>query len=322
MLERLGITTDFDKLPCREGTLFDPRGNPHRTSSESPFFYMIERGPAARTLDGALLRQAVELGVDVRFNSRVDRLEGPGIIATGPKAADVIAVGYHFSTEMDDGYWAICDDELAPKGYSYLLVWNGRGTVKSCMFSGFKEEKRYVERTVRAFERLVGLEMRDPIPHGGFGNSRIPASARSGPHLLVGEHAGFQDALWGFGIRLAIRSGVLAARSLLDGTDYDTSWQLQLRPQIETSLVNRVLFSLLGNRGYGPFIRHVASRPDARAFLRSQYSPSFAKRLLAPWAQNRFQSRRNDASCDHIDCHCVWCRHREHDAKPDQATTQ
>jgi hypothetical protein len=55
------------------------------------------------------------------------------------------------------------------------------------MFSGFKQEKRYVQRTVAAFQRLVGLEMKNPRPHGGSGNFRIPASAYSGRHPRVGE---------------------------------------------------------------------------------------------------------------------------------------
>ncbi len=32
---------------------------------------------------------------------------------------------------------------------------NGKGTVKSCMFSGFKQEKLYVQRAVKAFEQLL-----------------------------------------------------------------------------------------------------------------------------------------------------------------------
>jgi flavin-dependent dehydrogenase len=281
-------------------------------SGDVPLFYLIERGPGPRTVDRVLLQQATELGVDVRFQSRVDRVDGPAILATGPKAADAIAVGYHFSTGLDDGFWVILDDELAPGGYAYLLTWNGRGTLKSCMFSGFKEEKRYVERTVEAFERLVALNMRDPKPHGGFGHFRSPRSARSGNNLLVGELAGFQDTLWGFGIRLAITSGVLAAGSLAGGTEYDAAWRRELGPQMEASVVNRALFSVLGNRGYGWFLSRLASRDDPRELLRRHYRHSTLKRLLAPWAKRRFRSRRQDASCDHVDCHCAWCRHGEH----------
>ena len=307
-LEELGLTTDFSAMPCRHGTLFDSAGRRYEIKSDETLFYLVERGPGQRTLDSALLRQALSLGVEVRFNSRQRHVEGDGILAAGPRAADAIAVGYHFETDMADGFWAICDDELAPQGYAYLLVMNGRGTVKSCMFSGFKQESLYVRRTVEAFQRLVGLEMQTPQPHGGSGNFRIPRSAYSGLHPLVGEQAGFQDTLWGFGMRLAISSGVLAARSLLNGENYDRLWQRELKPQMETSVVNRSLFSLLGNRGYGWFLRRLVSRANLRESLRWNYQPSPVKRLLRPWAERRYQSRRKDVTCNHIDCHCVWCR--------------
>jgi flavin-dependent dehydrogenase len=248
--------------------------------------------------------------VEVRFNSRLEHIEGAGILAIGPKAADAIAVGYHFDTSMEDGFWVICNDELAPKGYAYLLVMNGKGTVKSCMFSGFKQEKLYVERTVAAFQQLVGLEMQNPRAHGGVGNFRIPASAYGGAHPLTGEQAGFQDTLWGFGMRLAITSGVLAARSLLEGNNYDDSWHRELRSQLQASVVNRVVYSKLGNRGYRwLLLRQLPGKPDVRHFLYSIYQPSWLHRALLPWAWRRYQSSRKDSSCDHIDCTCVWCRH-------------
>ncbi len=149
--------------------------------------------------------------------------------------------------------------------------------------------------------------MKDPQPHGGSGNFRIPQSAYSGPHPLVGEQAGFQDTLWGFGMRLAISSGVLAAQSLLNGENYDRLWQRELKPQMETSVVNRALYSLVGNSGYRWFLRQVA-KPNLRELLRRQYQPSLMKQLLRPWAKRRYQSRRKDLTCDHIDCHCIWCR--------------
>ena len=69
----------------------------------------------------------------------------------------------------------ICDDDLAPQGLC-LPADNKRPRhlVKSCMFSGFKRESEYVARTVDRFRKLVGLEMRNPRPHGGAGNFRIP----------------------------------------------------------------------------------------------------------------------------------------------------
>jgi len=308
LLQESGLSTDFTAKPCRNGTIFDPDGKPYEIRSDEPLFYLVERGPGPGSLDSALLKQAQSLGVEVRLNSRLRHIGGDGILAAGPRAADAIAVGYHFETDMEDGYWAICDNELAPQGYAYLLVMNGRGTVKSCMFSSFKQEKVYVQRTVEAFQRLVGLDMRNPVPHGGSGNFRIPRSAYNGPHPLVGEQAGFQDTLWGFGMRLAISSGALAAQSLLSGENYDTLWQRDLKPQMETSVINRVLYSMMSNRGYRWFLGQLVSRKNLRESLRWQYQSSLPKSLLMPWAKRRYESLRKDITCDHVDCHCIWCR--------------
>lgn len=307
-LRGLGITTEFPVRPCQSGTAFDHRRRQYAVRSAVPLFYMVERGPEAGSLDTALLAQARALGVQVRFGSRLDRFDHQGILALGPRAADAIAVGYHFDTDMHDGFWVICDDDLAPKGYAYLLVMAGRGTVKSCMFADFKREALYVERTVEAFRRDAGLRMTDPKPHGGIGNFRIPERARSGAHPLAGEQAGFQDTLWGFGMRMAIGSGVLAARSVLEGRDYDAMWRRAFLPQLEASLVNRVLYEICGNGGYAWLLRAQQATKDSQRFLRWLYRPGWATRLLLPFARGRYHSRRREAACSHDGCTCIWCR--------------
>jgi flavin-dependent dehydrogenase len=291
LFEEQGLTTDFANLACRQGTAFDAKERQYNINCDQPLFYMVERGPGPRTLDSALLRQAQSLGIEIRFNSRLREITNKGIMAAGPKAADAVSAGYHFATDMDDGYWVICDDNLAPKGYSYLLIMDGVGTVKSCMFDDFKQEKLYVKRTVAAFEKLANLKMKDPKFHGGIGNFYVPETAYAGPHPIIGEQAGFQDTLWGFGMRLVISSGQLAAQSLLTGENYDTLWRRELKPQMDASVVNRCLFALLGNRGYGWFLRKQSHR-DVREALRKEYQSSLFKRVLHPWAKRRYLSRR------------------------------
>lgn len=308
VLRAEGISLDFARTPCRHGVAFDAQGNRYEMRSALPLFYTVVRGPGPGTLDSALLAQARELGVEVRFNSRVRRLEGSGILAAGPRAADAIAVGFHFQTAVPDGWWVICDDDLAPGGYAYLLVMNGRGTVKSCMFSGFKREAEYVARTIERFRKLVGLEMINPQRHGGAGNFRIPGSAYSGRHPVAGEQAGFQDTLWGFGIRVAISTGILAARSVMDGGDYDARWRAALRPVLRAAVVNRAFYGRLGNRGYSWFLGEASGSHDTLVFLRRYYRWSWVKRLLYPWARLRVRSRRREVTCNHVDCSCVWCR--------------
>ena len=84
-LHELGIDTDFETFPCREGTAFDAWDQAYRIHSKEPLFYLVERGPGPVSLDSAMLRQAQELGVEMRFNSRMDKLDGPGIFAIGPR---------------------------------------------------------------------------------------------------------------------------------------------------------------------------------------------------------------------------------------------
>ncbi|HCZ14487.1 MAG TPA: hypothetical protein DHV85_07785 [Candidatus Accumulibacter sp.] len=287
VLRDLGLTLDFDRAPCAQGIGFDAWDRRYPLRSSTPLCYLVERGPGRGSLDRALLDQALALGVDVRFGSRRERLEGPGIFALGPRSASAIAVGYHFETHQEDGFWIILDDALAPAGYAYLLVMGGRGTIKTCMFKNFSRRRTYVERTVERFRRLLDFDMRNSRFHGGVGNFFVPTTAHRGQHAIAGEQAGFQDALAGFGMRYAIQSGVMAAQCLLEETDYEASWQQQMKRQIETAWVNRAIYEHLGSHGYRWLLRVQAWTGDSSRFLRWLYRPARLRRLLLPWAQRR-----------------------------------
>ncbi len=74
VLADLGITTDFDRLPCREGQVFDAWDRACAVRSREPLYSMVERGPDWGNLDSALPVQARMLGVEVRFNSALEQL--------------------------------------------------------------------------------------------------------------------------------------------------------------------------------------------------------------------------------------------------------
>lgn len=302
-----GIDPTFDRHPVFWGTAFDPWGQPHTVRSNRPLYYLVRRGPEPGSLDQGLLAQARDVGVEVRFNDRVKHIGARAVLAGGPRIADAIAVGYVFETDMPDGNWICFDNALAPQGYGYLLVHQGRGTVASCMFTGFKHEAEYVARTVAMFRDRVGLRMRGPRPFGGYANFRLPRTAVQGGHPVIGEHAGFQDALVGFGLRYAFRSGVLAARSLIEGVDYARLWRTELLPQLRATVTNRFLFNLVGERGWRWMLRRL-SETDTRIGLRRLYEPGAIRRSLFPLAYLRYRTPVRDRSCDHVDCACVWCR--------------
>ena len=280
LFREAGLSTDFDMAPCFEGAAFDAWDHAYPLRASRPFCYLVERGPGTGSMDRALLDQALALGVEVRFGSRVRRLGGHGIFASGPNKADAIAVGYHFKTQLADGFWIVLDQNLAPGGYAYLLAMNGRGTVKSCMFRDFGRQRVYVKRTIERFRRLLGVDFREARFHGGVGNFFLPTTAYRGAHPVIGEEAGFQDAFAGFGMRYAVLSGVLAAGSLMDGTDYDAAWQRDFKRPMETARVNRAIYDRLDNRGYRWMLRVQNWSGDSMDFLAWLYRSERLRRVL------------------------------------------
>lgn len=301
-----GIEATFEHHAVSQGTVYDSQGKRYRVQSQQPLYYLVRRGGGSGCLDQELLRQATEAGVEVMFGDRVSEIQGTAVLAIGPRLADAIAAGYVFETDMPEGSWLVVDNRLAPLGYAYLLIHGGRGTVASCMFTGFKRQAECVERTVAFFRERMGLDMRNPRPFGGFGNFRLPRTALQGGHAVIGEQAGFQDALAGFGMRYALRSGLLAAQSIIQGTDYTSLWCRELRPLLRAGIVNRFIFNLVGERGWRAAVRRL-SREDTRLVLRRFYRPSALSRLVFPVAWLRYRAQLRDRSCDHIDCQCVWC---------------
>jgi flavin-dependent dehydrogenase len=132
--------------------------------------------------------------------------------------------------------------------------------------------------------------MSEPRRFGGYGAVRMERTARGPTGLLAGEAAGFQDALWGFGLRYAMVSGHLAAASIMSGDagSYDQRWQQRFKGLIQSSVVNRFFYERLGDRGYRAFLARLSASEDARAWLHGHYAPSAWKSLFA-----RFLARRS-----------------------------
>jgi len=309
-LGRLGIDATFEHTPYREFTIFDPKGREFAFRSSHPFFYVVRRGSQAGTLDASLRDQAVASGVGIRFKDPSQRLANGGIVAEGPRGSDAIAVGQVFETDMADGAFGVLSDELAPKGYSYLLIHQGRGTVASCLFQDYHNEKEYLARTVEFFSQTVGVRMKNEKHFGGTGNFLASRTARKGKLLYAGESAGFQDALWGFGMRYAMLSGGLAARCFLKGNlqEYDRLWQERFGGLLRASIVNRYLFEKLGNSGYTALLADVHKYADARDWFRDHYAETWWKSLLFPVARRAVRTSRKEAGSPKEGCDCTWCR--------------
>ncbi len=320
-LQSIGINPGFEHAAYRDLTIFDPEGREHVFHSSDPLFYLVRRGDQPGTLDASLKEQALAAGVEIRFKDPSEHLPQGGIAAIGPRGSDAIAVGYVFETDKADAAYGAVSDRLAPKGYSYVLIHKSRGTIASCLFEDYHKEKEYLAHTVEFFTEKIGLRMENRRRFGGTGNFTVPRTARKARTLYAGEAAGFQDALWGFGMRYAMLSGHLAARAALDGSPekYDSLWQGRLGGQLKASIVNRYLYEKLGDRGYAELLRHAGEHTDPRAWLRDYYAESLWKSLLFPMARRAVRTSRKEAACPMEGCDCTWCRCQHGPGKAPQA---
>ena len=78
-------------------------------------------------------------------------------------------------------------------------------------------------KEVSAFSDLIDGGKKGPV-FAKIGFSLMPRTAKIKNKLLVGEAAGFSEADRGFGMHYALESGFLAAKSLMEGLDYDELW--------------------------------------------------------------------------------------------------
>lgn len=310
-LRGIGIETDFAYRGFDEVTFYDSRLRPVVARTPRPLFYLVRRGPGADTLDTAMLRQAQEAGVDVRFGEAAHVAGPAAIVATGPQHADGIAAGFVFRTQLPDQVHAIVHPTLAPAGYAYLLIWDGQATLSTCLFRDLQSWRPALEATVEAFESLVpGLELEGAHRFGGYGGllTRTRYVDESG-RLYAGEAAGLQDAEWGFGMMTAIRSGVLAATSLIDGEDYAERARREFDPSRATGVVNRAAFERMPQRLFDAALRFEAGRRDLPGRLRRHWAPSRVKSALAPRLLTSFGERVHqvDRACDEGSCLCLRC---------------
>jgi flavin-dependent dehydrogenase len=277
----VGIEPDFYAAPCHRAAQTDGV-HEDAFAFDTPAFYIVKRGDVRGSLDRSLARQALELGVAIRFGAACPQATAD-IEATGPRGRAPFAIdaGIVFETDAPDGVVALLNDDVAPGGYAYLVTSGGCGCCCTMLFRDFPSIH---SRFARARELLVerrGITVRNARQVGGLGHVRARPGWRSGTSRVVGEAAGLQDFLWGFGIRLAIRSGALAARSLLDGADYSAAADAAFAARLRIGITNRWLWERTGGHGYAIVRRVVRTAGPIRVFG-WMHREHWWHRLLAP----------------------------------------
>ncbi len=298
-LERLHLQLDFPHRPVNEVALVTPSLERYTVHGDRPLVYLVRRGPGPDTLDRHLEAQARRLGVQFRLRRRIESRvgNGPTVWATGPASTQAVVAGIVAETSHPDQVVAIASDALAPRCYAYCIIWNRRATLATGLATRFREAWPCFEQARHAFERLGLTDFRAERRFGGRANIILGRPLQQDDQFWVGEAAGLQDYLLGFGLRYALLSGHLAARALLTGARYPDLLQRELGGQFRAGFVNRLIYNRAGERGYRWLIRWVARKGDVERRARRIYSMTFLHRALFPLAAlaaPRAVGRRHD----------------------------
>jgi flavin-dependent dehydrogenase len=283
-LARMNVSPDFPNHPfCAVTVANGVRSQDFRF--RRPLFYAVKRGIASDSFDQALKNQAILHGVNFHFKESLAVTEGD-IIATGPIVNEIFAVdkGIVFQTDLPDTAIGLINEVAAYQGYAYLIVAKGYACMCTVLFDRFEDVHQCFEETTRIFEDLVGLEIRNAKSVGGIGGFALKNVFQTNGRLYVGEAAGIQDFLWGFGLRDAIASGFLAAQSILEGRNYEETARAYFSRKLRASLVNRYLWEKFIARGYFHIMNRVKNAEYGLNFLSRMHRFNLLQRALYPFA--------------------------------------
>lgn len=224
---------------------------------EKPLYYLVKRGSFPGTLDYGLKEQARKSGARILFKETLPP-EDADIVATGPvpSKAPAVVKGITFKTRKGDTAVLALNADLAHMGYSYLFTTKGYGCMCAVVFTETNKVSDCFEKTREFFVKEFNLEIQSPKEVGGIGNFSLKKVYRRGTTLYVGEAAGLQDFLWGFGMRYAIESGYLAAKSIIEDKDYEKMAGKRFGKKSKASFVNRYLWERTAEKDYSYLINN------------------------------------------------------------------
>jgi len=264
--------------------LIHPDDEISKTHTPGIAYRIVERGTSDHTIDQGFKRMAIAAGANLHYKSRVKE-EDCQIIACGPKGTSAVAYGEIFNTKHPNHIAFQMNDKLAPGSYSYLIIIDGVGLICTCLWRKQKGSDRFLNETIAWYqEKYPEIDM-EPIKRvGGKGDFTINKNYFQDGRYYVGESGGLQDFMWGFGMRMAVWSGHLAAEDILGNCNYEKEVRKQLMPYVRTSVANRFLMNRVGDRTFKymckSWMRSQAKKGDGLVWIGNLFRPKWYKTML------------------------------------------
>jgi flavin-dependent dehydrogenase len=254
------------------------RRSPHfRNILRGPSYHVIARGAGPTTVERQLFDRAVRAGARVHFGVP-KKPEDVDIVATGhPEGPpSLLGVGFTFSREgspMDDTtLYGLLDNDIAPAGYFALAPGPESNTLYAVSWTDLDLEsmrRRFAAALERPWVReLVGSARRLERVECGAYFARNPIAEAVDPSgaLRVGEAAGFLDAIGGYGVRYALITGSLAAKSFLEDSDYASLLRRAFGNEFEESYAFRMQLNRASNEDMDKLVASMGPEMDLAAY--------------------------------------------------------
>ena len=252
-LTKYGIDIKY-KHPVSSIVKYAPSGKSMEvTSDNGPLFYVVKRGKSAISLDSQIYSAIDKKHATFEYNRNASIMTGD-IIATGPIIRNLAGFGYTYEgIDLDaDKIYFFMDNKYAPNGYIYVSPYgDGTASIASVSYDLNCNLKVFLDRFLennpfmsKAVKSVTNTEV-----FSGYAYCNYPETAKVNDKLFIGAAAGFVEAARGFGVKYSILSGILAAQSMIEGSDYDKLWKDSFGKELLESISRHFLLSGLNNEG-------------------------------------------------------------------------
>ena len=206
-LRAMHIETEFYVKPWYSQEILSPTLKQYIGTSTQPLMYLVKRGQRQDSIDRALEEKSRKSNIKILYNSRLQHNEAD-IIATGMRRPTLVVTGIMFRLKHPDKSMVLLDNNLSYRCYSYFIVNEHRGEIACVNPKGFNGYGDRLALTVKRFEQILNAKIENieerftSVVSFGFLNK-----AKVRGQYFVGEAAGFQDHLAGYGMVYAFKSG-------------------------------------------------------------------------------------------------------------------
>ena len=245
-----------------------------RVTSPEPFFYIVSRGTANASIDNYMANICRARNVQFNFGEALAR-EDADIYAAGSGRAAAFIRGAAIRTDQPDQVHLLLGKAFAPSGYAYLIINGGCGTIATA----YKKDSSKADPLLASIDYFqdIGLDFtleKRFASRGSFHLSRFWQRSRT---LMIGEAGGYQDYLFGFGMRMAMYSGLAAVHKLCGEYSLARILLRELNLKRKISFANRALYEQLSPASVHYWVERFHASKAPLNILRRAYDWNWRK---------------------------------------------